>query len=79
MMPHSVEISDLVRMPHHANQVRQLILQNNFFVVRSRVVALSRKRVEQFYNEHEGKFFYNRWQRKLLKELKYIKILGNLF
>ena len=60
MMPYSFELSDLVRMPLHANQVRQIILQNNFFVVRSRVVALSRKRVEQFYNEHEGKFFYNR-------------------
>jgi len=51
---------DLVRMPHHADQVRKLILQNNFFVVRSQIVTLSRKKVEQFYNEHAGKFFYNR-------------------
>ena len=52
---------DLVRMPYHLELVRSLILKKNFFVVRSKMVNLNRLRAEQFYEEHKGKFFYNRY------------------
>lgn len=47
-------------MPQHAEQVRSLILQKNFFIIQSQFVSLSQHRAEQFYAEHNGKFFYNR-------------------
>ena len=37
-----------------------MILDNNFLVVRSSQMTLSNKRAGDFYEEHKGKFFYNR-------------------
>ena len=37
-----------------------MILDNNFLVVRSSQMTLSKKRAGDFYEEHRGKFFYNR-------------------
>jgi len=51
---------DITRVPFNLAEVRQMILDRNFLVVRSKFEDLSRRRVEQFYAEHEGKFFYNR-------------------
>ena len=51
---------DLVQ--HHPNLtfVQKMIVENNFLIVRSKILSLSRTKAEEFYKEHEGKFFYNR-------------------
>ncbi|XP_011871789.1 PREDICTED: nucleoside diphosphate kinase 6-like isoform X2 [Vollenhovia emeryi] len=43
-----------------ALQIRDLIIDNNFKVVRSRRATFSREEAELFYEEHKSKFFYNR-------------------
>ena len=51
---------DVIAQPHAAEEIRNIILRNNFLFVKSNRLQLSRQRVGQFYAEHEGKFFYNR-------------------
>jgi len=51
---------DITRVPCNLATVREMILDRNFWVVRSRFVDLRRRDAERFYAEHEGKFFYNR-------------------
>ncbi|XP_038057366.1 nucleoside diphosphate kinase 6-like [Patiria miniata] len=51
---------DVVAHPHRLKEVKQLILNNNFYFVRSQERRLQRKIVEQFYAEHKGRFFFNR-------------------
>lgn len=41
-------------------KIRDLIIDNNFKVVRSRRATISREEAELFYKEHKNKFFYNR-------------------
>ena len=54
---------DITRVPFNLAAVRQMIIDRNFIVVRSKFVDLQRSDVERFYQEHEGKFFYNRYIR----------------
>ena len=51
---------DLVQHPPNLAVVRNMIIENNFLVVRSKIIYLSRSRAEQFYAEHNKKFFYTR-------------------
>lgn len=51
---------DLVQHPPNLRKVRKLIIDNGFLVVRSKIIHLPVSKAEQFYQEHEGKFFYNR-------------------
>jgi len=51
---------DLVQHSPNLSQVQQMILQNKFLIVRSKIISLPRSRAEQFYAEHKEKFFYNR-------------------
>lgn len=51
---------DLVQHPPNLEKVRQMIVDEKFLIVRSKYLSLSRSRAEDFYVEHEGKFFYNR-------------------
>jgi len=51
---------DLTQHLLHLNLVREMILDNNFIVIRSKMMQLNRKRAEDFYEEHRGKFFFNR-------------------
>nr|XP_012216352.1 PREDICTED: nucleoside diphosphate kinase 6 isoform X2 [Linepithema humile] len=41
-------------------KIRDIIIDNNFKVVKSRRTTISREEVELFYREHKDKFFYNR-------------------
>lgn len=41
-------------------KIRDIIIDNNFKVVKSRRTTISREEVELFYKEHKDKFFYNR-------------------
>eukprot|EP00092_Neocalanus_flemingeri_P041944 GFUD01045682.1.p1 GENE.GFUD01045682.1~~GFUD01045682.1.p1 ORF type:complete len:202 (+),score=44.52 GFUD01045682.1:55-660(+) len=51
---------DLVQHPPNLSQVHNMIIENEFFVVRSKIINLPRSRAEQFYVEHKEKFFYTR-------------------
>jgi len=51
---------DITRVPFNLAAVRQMILDRDFLVVRSKFIDLTRADAERFYAEHEGKFFYNR-------------------
>ena len=51
---------DITRVPFNLAAVRQMILERDFLVVRSKFIDLTRADAERFYAEHEGKFFYNR-------------------
>lgn len=51
---------DITRVPFNLAAVRQMIVERDFLVVRSKFIDLTRADAERFYAEHEGKFFYNR-------------------
>ena len=51
---------DLVQHQPNLKHVQDMILDNKFLVVRSKIITLSRSKAEEFYSEHKGKFFYNR-------------------
>jgi nucleoside-diphosphate kinase len=42
------------------DQILSLIKQNRFEVMKSKELTLSKEQAEAFYNEHRGKFFYQR-------------------
>ncbi|XP_024875750.1 nucleoside diphosphate kinase 6 isoform X1 [Temnothorax curvispinosus] len=50
----------VVKAPFALQKIRDLIIDNNFKVVRSRRATISREEAELFYKEHRNKFFYNR-------------------
>ncbi|XP_071118634.1 nucleoside diphosphate kinase 6-like [Haliotis cracherodii] len=51
---------DVVAHPNILKEIRSIILQQEFFFVRSKKLILSPTRANEFYKEHEGKFFLNR-------------------
>lgn len=51
---------NLVSHPHLVHQIKDRIHKKGFLFIRSKRMHLTRTRVEDFYREHEGRFFYNR-------------------
>nr|CAG4650614.1 EOG090X0HUX [Sida crystallina] len=51
---------DVVKVPFVLREIRHKILSSGFYVVRSRELHLRLDEVENFYNEHAGRFFHNR-------------------
>lgn len=51
---------NVVSHPHLVHQIKDMIHQRGFLFIRSKRMHLTRSRVEDFYREHEGRFFYNR-------------------
>lgn len=51
---------DVVSHPHILHQIKDMIIQRGFLFIRSKRLQLTRARAEEFYKEHEGRFFYNR-------------------
>lgn len=52
---------DITNMPYTLHQVRQMILKEGFIVLRSNIIPkMKRAQAEAFYEEHRGRFFYNR-------------------
>ena len=51
---------DVVANPIVHSQIKHLILDHNFLLVKSRKLQLSREKAREFYAEHREKFFYNR-------------------
>ena len=67
---------DLVLRPYCIEHVRALLLKNNFIAIKSKKEHLSRSKVEDFYWEHESKFFYNRLATYLSSGPSHVHILG---
>lgn len=42
--------------------IENLIKDNNFEIIRRATITLNKALAEKFYEEHQGKFFYNRLQ-----------------
>ncbi|EDO30526.1 predicted protein [Nematostella vectensis] len=51
---------DLMLHPVRTQAVKNILVDNQFMIVRSRVLKWSREDAECFYTEHKGRFFYNR-------------------
>jgi len=51
---------DVCRNPYNLQLLRQIILENKFYFVDTKVGQLSVTEAEKFYIEHKNKFFYNR-------------------
>ncbi|XP_053988236.1 nucleoside diphosphate kinase 6-like [Hylaeus anthracinus] len=50
----------VVKSPFVLQKIRDLIIDNNFKIVRSRRTIITQKEAELFYAEHKEKFFFNR-------------------
>jgi len=68
---------DLVLRPYCIEHVRALLLKNNFIAIKSKKEHLSRSKVEDFYREHESKFFYNRLVTYMSSGPSHVHILGH--
>ncbi|KAK6180009.1 hypothetical protein SNE40_012234 [Patella caerulea] len=51
---------DVTSRPHIVQEIRNMILENNFYFIRSQNLQMSQHQIRTFYKEHEGKFFHNR-------------------
>jgi nucleoside-diphosphate kinase len=49
-----------VKNPVVLNQIMQIIESNNFRIVKKVRVKFDVKKAESFYEEHKGKFYFNR-------------------
>lgn len=67
---------DLVLRPYSIEHVRDLLLKNNFIAIKSKQEHLSRAKVEDFYREHESKFFFNRLVTYMSSGPCHVHILG---
>jgi len=67
---------DLVLRPYCIEHVRDVLLKNNFIAIKSKKEHLTRKKVEDFYREHESKFFYNRLVTYMSSGPSHVHILG---
>ncbi|KAL7287109.1 hypothetical protein TKK_0018727 [Trichogramma kaykai] len=50
----------VVKNPFALQNIREMILSNDIKIVRTQRTIISQKLAEKFYEEHKGKFFYNR-------------------
>ncbi|XP_072045089.1 nucleoside diphosphate kinase 6-like [Amphiura filiformis] len=51
---------DVVAHPHRLEEVKEEIVENEFYFIQSKIVKWSKSDAEKFYGEHKGRFFYNR-------------------
>ncbi|XP_033326207.1 nucleoside diphosphate kinase 6 [Megalopta genalis] len=67
----------VVKSPFVLQKIRDLIIDNNFKVVRSRRTIIAPKEAALFYAEHKDKFFYNRLTTFMCSGPSDIHILAN--
>lgn len=48
--------------PIVVKSIQNIIKENDFEIVRSTTITLNKALADKFYEEHQGKFFYNRLQ-----------------
>lgn len=49
-----------VKNPYALQEIQNIITENNFVIVKKRIAKFSKEDAERFYEEHAGKFYYNR-------------------
>lgn len=52
----------VLKNPFVLNSIQAIIHENNFQIVRNTTLTLTNALAAKFYEEHQGKFFYNRLQ-----------------
>ena len=67
---------DLILRPYSVEHIRATLLQNDFIAIKSKQECLNHSKVKEFYQEHEGKFFYNRLVTYMSSGYSHIHILG---
>lgn len=50
----------IIKAPHALEGIRNIILENRFFVIKSERILITKEQVELFYEEHKERFFYHR-------------------
>lgn len=56
--------------------IQKKILENNFFVIRTKKTTISTKQAHDFYDEHRNKFFFNRLVTFMCSGPSYLHILA---
>lgn len=51
---------DVTAHPHVVHLIKEAILKQGFYIVKSKRLHLTKARACDFYKEHEGRFFHNR-------------------
>lgn len=67
---------DLTIRPYSVEHVRDIILKHDFIAIKSKAEHLSKAKVQEFYAEHQSKFFYNRLVTYMSSGMSHIHILG---
>lgn len=67
---------DLTIRPYSVEHVRDIILKHDFIAIKSQKEHLSKAKVQEFYREHQSKFFYNRLVTFMSSGFSHIHILG---
>jgi len=50
----------VVKNPVALNHIMQIIKDNNFNIIQRARIKFNRKSAEKFYEEHHGRFYFNR-------------------
>lgn len=64
-MANKLQLTFIIVKPHvlkhpYALQKIHKIIQDNFNIVLQKKIKFSQNQAQKFYEEHQGKFFYNR-------------------
>lgn len=52
----------VLKNPFVLKSIQAIIQENNFEIVQNTTITLTKALAAKFYEEHQGKFFYNRLQ-----------------
>ncbi|EEB11575.1 Nucleoside diphosphate kinase, putative [Pediculus humanus corporis] len=50
----------ITSVPFRLQDIRNRILSNGFYIIKTKKETLNTSQAHEFYNEHKGKFFFNR-------------------
>lgn len=63
----------IIKQPHALQGIRDIILASDFKIVRSKKSCLTVPDASKFYEEHNGKFFYNRLVSFMTRSVEYLQ------
>ncbi|XKL69636.1 hypothetical protein PGB90_007405 [Kerria lacca] len=64
------------KVPYIVKGVQNIIISNDFYIVRSKQMTISPDLAEAFYKEHKDKFFYNRLITLMSSGISHVYILA---
>lgn len=68
-----------LKNPFVLKSIQAVIQENNFEIVQNTTITLTKALAAKFYEEHQGKFFYNRLQTFMCRWFKLFQVLCILF